>query len=101
MWSQRRKRYRQRRTSACVGASDTTSLLARDAGGLCLRMKDQFLHSPVGGLRRVHLVFRRAGQLVSAGKLPKVASGASNDPEHLAFQRDLEDAAGEGAFSDE
>ena len=38
---------------------------------------------------------------MSAGELPKITSGASDDSKDFAVERDLEDPPGEGAFSNE
>src|SRR5207245_2137160 len=86
-------------SSKVRGVGGQSARLSSGAGRLCLRVQDQFLHAPIGSLGRVYFVFRRAGKRVSAGKLPKIASGASDHPKHFAVERNLEDAPRKGTFS--
>jgi hypothetical protein len=52
-------------------------------------MKNQLLHAPIGGFSDVDFVFRRTGKLVGARELLQLASGAADDPKHLAVERNL------------
>src|SRR5207247_3225524 len=76
-------------------------LLAGGAGPRRLRMKDELLRAPVGAFSHVHIVFRRARELVRAGELFQLASGLPNHSEYFAVEGHLENPTGPGAFSDE
>src|SRR5262245_31168444 len=65
------------------------------------RLQQQLLHPPVGGLGCIDLVLRGTGELMRAGEFLQVASGLADGAEHLALERDLEDAPREGRFADE
>src|SRR4030095_9301465 len=64
-------------------------------------LQQQLLHPPVGGLGRIDLIPRRAGELVRARELLQVTSRLADHAQHLALERDLEDAPREGRFADE
>src|SRR5438552_18781742 len=65
-----------------------------------LRLEQQLLHAPVRGLGDVDFILRRAGELVAAGKFLEVASRPADHAQHLALERQLEDAAGEGRLAE-
>ena len=64
-------------------------------------MKEQLLHAPIGGFRGVDLVFRRTRQGMGAGELLEIAPRLADDAQHLAVERNLEDAPGKSGFADE
>src|SRR4030095_14283557 len=53
----------------------------------------QLLHPPVRRLGDVQLTLRGTGERVRTGKLPEVAAGATDYPQHRAVERNLEDAS--------
>src|SRR5207253_365768 len=50
---------------------------------------------------RVHFAFGRAGKRMSAGELPKIAPGASDDTKDFAVERNLEDPPRKRTLSNE
>src|SRR5438552_6597547 len=65
-----------------------------------LRLEQQLLHAPVRGFGDVDFILRRAGELVTAGKFLEVASRPADHAQHLALERQLEDAAGDGRLAE-
>src|SRR5262245_58911375 len=81
--------------------SAVTPPLYRKPSALNSRLQQQLLHPPVGGLGRIDLILRRAGELMRAGELLQVASRLADHAQHLALERDLEDPPRKGRLADE
>src|SRR5262245_49834311 len=64
-------------------------------------LQQELLHPPVLRLANVELAVRRTGERIGAGKLPEVAPRPSDDTEHRAVERYLEDTSRIRRLADE
>src|SRR5262245_23379049 len=64
-------------------------------------LQQELLHPPIRSLAHVELSLRRTRKRMRAGKLPEVAPRPSDDTEHRAVERYLEDASRISRLADE
>ena len=64
--------------------------------GIGTLVKHQLLYPPIGRFGGIDQIFRRAGERMGTGEFLQLASGFADHTQHLAVERDLEDASREG-----
>src|SRR5215467_7756164 len=81
-------------------AKKRASTETNPTNGSTRRVQNQFLYPPVRSLRSIDLSFRRTRELMDAGKLFELASGAADHTQDFAFQRHFEQPARVCRFAD-